>query len=120
VNACQHTTDDVTVRIGSEVRGASLVLYVEDDGPGIPPEDAERVFERFQRAKTDLRSSGLGLSIVSAIASAHGGRARVTGATPRGARFEIILPLVQLIVRPTEVLVEDTRSRSEPAASVGS
>jgi two-component system, OmpR family, sensor kinase len=120
VNACQHTTDDVTVRIGSEVRGASLVLYVEDDGPGIPRQDAERVFERFQRARTDLRSSGLGLSIVSAIATAHGGRARVTGATPRGARFEIILPLVQLIVRPTEVIVEDARSRSEPAASVGS
>lgn len=119
VNACEHTSGEVAVRLGSQLRGPHLVLYVEDDGPGIPEEDTERVFERFQRSNTDRRSSGLGLSIVSAIASAHGGRARVTRARGGGARFEILLPLVQVGVRPTEVQLEDGRPRPEPAAPVG-
>lgn len=118
VNACQHNGGDVRVELGSLVRGASLVLYVEDDGPGIPDEDAERIFERFQRANTDLRSSGLGLSIVSAIADAHGGRARVRHGHLGGARFEIVLPLTVLGVRPTEVQVESARPRTESAAPV--
>jgi signal transduction histidine kinase len=118
VNACQHNGADVRVEVGSLVRGSSLVIYVEDDGPGIPDEDAERIFERFQRANTDLRSTGLGLSIVSAIADAHGGRARVRHGRSGGARFEILLPLLSLGVRPTEVQVDASRSHSAPAAPV--
>ncbi|MDQ6943340.1 MAG: ATP-binding protein, partial [Candidatus Eremiobacteraeota bacterium] len=46
---------------------------VEDDGPGVPPELRERIFERFVRADDDERGSGLGLAICRAIARAHGG-----------------------------------------------
>jgi two-component system OmpR family sensor kinase len=73
------------------------VLEVEDEGPGIPAEDAERVFERFYRADPSRSrtsgGTGLGLSIVAAVAQAHGGTASVEPAPAGGARFEIRLPL---------------------------
>jgi signal transduction histidine kinase len=74
----------------------TVELLVDDDGPGVPTSDRERVFERFSTlddARTAARSgSGLGLSIVAAIADAHGGTARVTDAPGGGARLEVRLP----------------------------
>ena len=70
------------------------MLTVSDDGPGIEPGQRERVFERFWRADTarsDSGSTGLGLSIVRAVAERHGGTVRVVDA-PVGARFEVRLP----------------------------
>lgn len=90
-NACQHTADGVTIRIGSRLDGDRAVLWVHDDGPGIPPADAAAIFERFVKGRSS-DGSGLGLSIVSAIAEAHGGRARVAPGVGNGARFEIRLP----------------------------
>jgi two-component system OmpR family sensor kinase len=67
---------------------------VRDDGPGVAPGDAERIFERFVKASDRRAGSGLGLSIVAAIAEAHGGRARVVPHVGRGALFEIVVPVV--------------------------
>jgi two-component system OmpR family sensor kinase len=71
--------------------GDDAVLEVEDDGPGVAPEDAERIFERFYRSETsrsrEFGGAGLGLSIVAAVASAHGGSARAEPAPSGGARF---------------------------------
>jgi two-component system, OmpR family, sensor kinase len=73
------------------------VLAVEDDGPGIPAEVADKVFERFFRGAGDRSgSSGLGLSIVKAVAASH--RGTVTLEPPldgRGARFVVRLPTGQ-------------------------
>jgi two-component system OmpR family sensor kinase len=91
-NACQHSPSTATVRLGSAVEGRQVVVWLEDDGPGVAPGDEERIFERFARGRGG-RSSGLGLSIVSAIAEAHGGTARVVpGRAGRGARFEVSFP----------------------------
>jgi two-component system OmpR family sensor kinase len=96
-NALQHTPPgtpiDVSVRIGS---GAAH-LTVADQGPGMSQWQAERVFERFYRADP-ARSpasggSGLGLSIVAALVSTHGGRVEVDTALGRGCAFHIWLPL---------------------------
>ena len=95
-NAERHTPLDaaVRVRIGSD--DADAVLEVQDDGPGIPGEDADRVFERFFRAdpsrSRDSGGSGLGLSIVAALADAHGGRASYERAPSGGARFIVRVP----------------------------
>lgn len=96
-NARQHTPPTSAVRVGVRQENGSAVLEVADEGPGMFPEEAAKVFERFYRAdpsrNRNLGGTGLGLSIVAAVAEAHGGRARVESAPGRGARFWVELPL---------------------------
>jgi signal transduction histidine kinase len=75
----------------------SLVeLSVDDDGPGIPEHERERVFERFVRLddarSRDRGGAGLGLSIVAAIAVAHAGTVTATSSPLGGARVQVVLP----------------------------
>ncbi len=94
-NAVRYTRPggQVTVRVDRE--GNSTVLSVEDNGPGIPESERERVFERFHRVLgSGADGCGLGLSIVREIALSHGGRASVTGgANGSGTLARIALPL---------------------------
>ena len=72
---------------------AQVELVVEDDGPGVPPELAASLFERFVRGGGDSAASfGLGLAIVRAVAESHGGSARLENHSPHGARFVVTLP----------------------------
>ena len=86
-------------RIGVERRDDSVVLTVDDAGPGVPPEDRERVFERFVRgpraARGSLPGAGLGLAIVAETAARHGGAAWCTASSCGGARMAVSLPAVQ-------------------------
>ena len=72
------------------------MVEVSDRGPGVPSEMRNRVFERFARAAGDAtsaaRGSGLGLSIVRAVADAHGGEVELRDADGGGARFVVRLP----------------------------
>ncbi len=101
-NALQHTPESarVTVRVGTDDDNA--VLEVADEGPGMSPEDAQRVFERFYRTDSSRdRASGgtgLGLSIVDSLVYAHGGTVRVTTAPGMGCRFTVNLPRVADVV----------------------
>jgi two-component system, OmpR family, sensor kinase len=100
-NALAHTPDGgpVEVRVG----GADLdgrpgaAVEVVDHGPGLTPEQAERVFERFYRAdparSQAAGGTGLGLSIVAALVAVHGGTVQVDSVPGRGARFRVVLPL---------------------------
>ena len=94
-NAVQHTTAGQTIRVGSRAEGATIELYVVDSGPGVQPQDTEVIFERFRRgtARRGARGSGagLGLSIVRAIAEAHGGRVRLHPTEGGGATFVLTL-----------------------------
>ena len=73
------------------------MIEVRDSGPGLSDEEVEHVFERFFRADASrARSSGgvgLGLSIVAAVAAAHGGRASVSSSRSEGAKFTVTLPI---------------------------
>jgi two-component system OmpR family sensor kinase len=75
----------------------AVVLDVEDDGPGMPPEQAQRVFERFYRADAARNrasgGTGLGLAIVAGLVTAHGGTVSVRTAPGEGADFQVRLPL---------------------------
>lgn len=69
---------------------------MRDGGPGIPPDARAQVFERFTRLESSegTEGSGLGLSIVSAIAEAHGGTVLLSGAPGQGSTFTIRVPLI--------------------------
>lgn len=82
-NAIKHGGDDVTVRIGHTDDGC---LYVEDDGPGIPPDEREKVLEAGHTSATG--GTGFGLTIVKRVAEAHGWTVSVTEGRSGGARFE--------------------------------
>ncbi|WP_031035772.1 ATP-binding protein [Streptomyces sp. NRRL F-5650] len=94
-NAVQHTTAGRRIRMGSRADGSRIELYVADSGPGVQPQDAEVIFERFRRgtARRGVRGTGagLGLSIVRAIAEGHGGRAELRATEGGGATFVLVL-----------------------------
>lgn len=96
-NARLHTPSGTPVHVRVRASHATAVLEVADEGPGLASEESQRVFERFYRADPSRsRASGgigLGLSIVSAIAGAHGGVATVESAPGSGATFRVELPL---------------------------
>ncbi|QFG21940.1 HAMP domain-containing sensor histidine kinase [Actinomadura sp. WMMB 499] len=99
-NAVRHTGDGDTIEVGSAVRDGAVLLWVRDTGPGVPPEDHERIFERFVRAGSGPRpveGSGLGLAIVASIAKAHGGTASVHSPLEGGAQFVLDIPLRPVI-----------------------
>lgn len=93
-NAHRHAPGTpVTVR-ASAASGGGIRLEVEDRGPGLPPGEADRVFERFARADRarSVAGSGLGLAIARSIVELHGGAIRAEPATPHGCRMVIDLP----------------------------
>ena len=91
-NAVRHTPPGTRIRVSLAASGEEAVLEVTDDGPGVPPELHDRVFERFVRGAGDRgSSSGLGLAIVSAVTESHGGSVELQDARP-GARFVVRLP----------------------------
>jgi signal transduction histidine kinase len=95
-NALQHGGPGGVVRVSATARGDRVRVAVDDDGPGIPPAERERVFDRFHR--TDLSrtrrsgGSGLGLAIARAIVQAHGGRIWAEISPQGGARIAFELP----------------------------
>ncbi|MEX2552210.1 MAG: HAMP domain-containing sensor histidine kinase [Actinomycetota bacterium] len=96
-NALKHSPPDGPVRVSVKRSGAEAVLQVADEGPGLEPEQAARVFDRFYRvdearSRTD-GGAGLGLSIVAAIVKAHGGRVWLETSPGAGARFFVALKL---------------------------
>jgi len=110
-NAVGHTADDDEIRLGSSlyagVDGTPTVsFWVTDAGPGISPEDRDRIFDRFQRGPRRHGSpgsragAGLGLAIVRAIAEAHHGAVKVQSTPGQGATFGIEMPASIPLERP--------------------
>jgi two-component system OmpR family sensor kinase len=92
-NALRHTPPGTHVTVSTRpAPGGGAVLAVSDNGPGIAPELAPRLFERFVRGSGDRGGSvGLGLAIVAAVAEAHHGSVSVEQAPGGGARFVVSL-----------------------------
>jgi two-component system, OmpR family, sensor kinase len=119
-NAYAHTPPDTQVRLSVAAEGPFAVLAVGDNGPGMRPEDAARVFERFFRADPSRgRSSGgsgLGLSIVAALVAAHGGAVEVQSDEGVGTTFTVRLPLADA-VRPPQPPSPPVGAASHPQPS---
>ncbi len=97
-NASRIVGEGGHVQVELTAEGDRAVLSVLDDGPGIPEDDLPRLFDRFYRADTSrTRSSGgagLGLAIVRAIVTAHGGRIEAANLPGGGARMTVVLPAI--------------------------
>jgi NtrC-family two-component system sensor histidine kinase KinB len=92
-NAIRYTNAGGHVRVELSREDHRVLVSVTDDGPGIPPEQQERIFERFtQSAGGEIGAAGLGLAIVRDIVQAHGGRIHLESALGRGTRFTLDLP----------------------------
>ncbi len=97
-NALVHTPSKTPIEVAVTTEDSVARMSVADHGPGLPPDAAQRIFEPFYRAdpsrSRDSGGAGLGLSIVSAVVTAHGGRVDVKETSGGGATFEVELPLV--------------------------
>ncbi len=94
VNAAIYTPKGTTVEIMAEVLGSEAVIRVSDGGPGLPPDQLERVFELFHRLPDSKPGgTGLGLAIVKGFVEAQGGRVQAANRPGKGAEFSIFLPV---------------------------
>jgi two-component system, OmpR family, sensor kinase len=103
-NAIVHTPPGTAVTVRVRRSGHDALIEVADDGPGIPPLLRERIFDRFVRGDGDRShagGSGLGLSIVRAVAESHGGRVELHENEPAGAKFTVRLPLAAAQAAPS-------------------
>jgi two-component system OmpR family sensor kinase len=131
-NALNHTPagTPIALAVAPALLGeqAAVALEVSDSGPGLPPEQAQRVFERFYRvdAARSRGGTGLGLAIVAALVRAHGGTVTLETAPSQGATFQVVMPLAPEAVGqdeeadeayPPDVTAEPTKpaDAAEPA-----
>jgi two-component system, OmpR family, sensor histidine kinase KdpD len=90
-NALRHTPKTSPIEVSADLRGDDVTVAVADRGPGIPPGDEARVFERFYRARPDAADGGvgLGLNVCKGIVEAHGGRIEAVNRPDGGAVFRL-------------------------------
>ncbi len=91
-NAHEHTPPGTHIRVTAETRTDEVVLSVSDDGPGIPSEQLETIFERSRRLHPVVGNTGLGLAIVRGIVELHGGRIWAESGSGQGTTFRVALP----------------------------
>jgi two-component system OmpR family sensor kinase len=89
-----HTPEGSPATLTAAERDGSVIVEVTDDGPGVPPDQLPRIFDRFYRAGVPSRrpGSGLGLAIVAAVAAAHDGSVDAALDQPHGLRVRLTLP----------------------------
>jgi len=91
-NACKYSPAGTTIRLSAAPTSRGTRISVEDEGPGIPADERERVFDKFYRHEQAASGLGLGLAIVRGIVEGHGGKAWVE-AGRKGARFVLDIPM---------------------------
>ena len=96
-NAIIHTPKGSCVSVTLKRQGQDAVVRVSDDGPGVPEDEHEKLFQRFYRreASRTRPGFGLGLALVSAIADLHGARLGIETVQPRGFAITLFLPITQ-------------------------
>jgi two-component system, NtrC family, sensor histidine kinase GlrK len=106
-NAIKFAPRGGTISVDAVIDGPELVIDVRDDGPGVAPEDGDRIFEAFYQGRRlqggTVGGTGIGLSVVAECVQAHGGTVRLVRETRSGAHFQVRLPLRRTHDRPLMV-----------------
>ena len=109
-NATEYCPEGSTIKVSASAVGSEVEVAVSDDGPGIPSDQVEHVFDRFTRGEAGLTQrvggTGLGLAIAKSLIELHGGAIGVTSKEGKGATFRIVLPALP-----------DREAVEEPAAA---
>ena len=104
LNLCVNARDAMPgggrLTLSARGRGAFVIICVEDTGPGIPAHVIGKIFDPFFTTKEAGKGTGLGLSTSQTIVRNHGGRIEVLSEPPHGARFEIHLPVAEVVAQP--------------------
>ena len=99
-NAVKYTPEGAEITIGTAREGDHALVWVEDNGQGVPPGDEDKVFDMFytgvKRSPDSRRGIGLGLALCRSIVQAHGGEISMKNIKPHGARFWFTLPLAEV------------------------
>ncbi len=90
-NAVKHTPRDTQIWVRVEAADDGVLLTVQDDGPGVPPDERERIFQPFRQGSRAGAGSGVGLALVARFAALHGGRVWVSERSGGGASFKVTL-----------------------------
>lgn len=96
-NAHEYSPEGASIRVAARAAGAGVEIAVSDDGPGIPAEQQERIFERFTRGDAGLTQrvggTGLGLAISKSLVELHGGSISAESTVGQGSTFRVLLPI---------------------------
>ncbi len=99
-NAVKYTPEGAEIIIGTAREGEQVLVWVQDNGEGVPPGDEDKVFDMFytgvKRSPDSRRGIGLGLALCRSIVQAHGGEISMKNIQPHGARFWFTLPLAEV------------------------
>ena len=116
-NAAKYSLSDTPIEIRAHADKHHVTVEVLDRGPGLPPGDTSRLFDKFQRGETlpaGTRGAGLGLAICRAIIQAHGGDIRAENRSNGGARFAFTIPIEGAPPKIDESIFVDEPEREQP------
>jgi two-component system, NtrC family, sensor histidine kinase KinB len=101
-NASKFSPVDSRIEVGAKLKGDTTIFWVKDQGPGIAPEDQNRIFDKFSRLKVagTTKGMGLGLTFCRLAVSGHGGKIWVESEVQKGSTFYFSLPLKGIAVQP--------------------
>jgi two-component system sensor histidine kinase GlrK len=108
-NAIKFTPSGGSIQVGATMDDSDLVIDVADDGPGVHPDDGERIFEAFYQGRRlqggPVGGTGIGLSVVAECVQAHGGTVKLVRGREPGAHFQVRLPLRRATDKPVLAVV---------------
>ncbi|MES2776404.1 MAG: ATP-binding protein [Bacteroidota bacterium] len=105
INAFKYTPEQGTVSVNADIEGGRLRFMVEDNGPGIPKKELDKIFDRFYQVEgTEDKGSGIGLALVKELVDLYRGQISVSSEPGKGCRFKVTLPVGKNLFKENELV----------------